>query len=232
MINLKYFLRILSFTILLFSANINFAQNFSIEYGRVNSIFDYRNSDGEKLDNLLSDINNHIGIAVKVPITKPAFYALVEANYNQYGAEGSDSEVGNYYNWKANYIGLDLGIGYEFFKSDSRRYLQSNGVRADVTIFTHAAISCEYLMNGTQTINSQVYDLVGVEQFDKPFVFGKGSLGVAYYATRTLSVYLQYTGAMSYEVFKSESDDNEHLKYITHTLSLGVQICFPYKNYY
>lgn len=202
------------------------AQSFSFEYGRLISIFDYKNSEGEKLDNLQGTTNNHFALTYKMPIRRSKFFFLSDIAYNQYGAIGSDALVGNFYEWKVNYVGLNVGAGYEFFKLDS--YLNYQNVNTDqgFTFYIQASAAFEYLVQGTQTINNTTYNLIGVEQFDKPFVFAKGGIGVTYYASKTLSVYLQYVGGMGFNVFKSKTD-KEDLRYITHTISFGVAISLP-----
>jgi hypothetical protein len=82
-------------------------------------------------------------------------------------------------------------------------------------------------MQGTQTINNQVYNLKGAEQFDKPLLIAQGGIGVKYYASKSIAVFVQYTGGKSFSVFKSDSDDTEKLNIITHTISLGLNISLP-----
>lgn len=217
------------FTILLLivSSYSIIAQQISFEYGKVISKFDYTNSDGEALENIQGSTNNHIGVGWRMPIKQSDFYFISNVSYNKYSANGSDATVFNYYNWEANYLGVNLGAGYEFLKSKS--FLNVRNVNTDqgFTIYLHLLASSEFFMQGTQTINNRVYKLNGVEQFDKPFVFGKVGLGLMYYASKTFSVYTEYTGGMSFPVFKSDSGDNEELNLITHVICFGVTINLP-----
>ena len=204
------------------------AQQFNLEFGKVLSSFEYKNSEGEGLDNLRGTTNNHIEIGFRMPIRKTQAYFTSGVSYNKYGATGSDNAVGNYYEWNVNYVGVNIGVGYEFFKSSSFLNLQNVNTDQGFTFFVQLSGASDFLVQGTQTINDDVYDLIGVEQFDKPFIFAYGGIGVAYYATKTFSVYAKYLGGMSFPVFKTEGD-NEELYYITHTICLGVSISLPAK---
>ena len=220
---------ILFIAIFYFIDGIVNAQQFNIEFGKLISGFDYTNSDGEKLENLQGTTNNHFAVGFNMPIRRTKFYFLSNLAFNKYGALGSDAAVGNYYSWEVNYIGLGIGAGYEFFKLNTFLNYQNVNTYQGFTFFIQASSSFEYLMLGTQIINNQTYDLKGVEQFDKPFVFTNGALGVRYYATKTLSAYFTYSFGYGFPVAKSEND-NEVLKYITHTFSLGVSISLPAKS--
>lgn len=210
-----------------FGNKIQNAHIFSFEYGRVISKFDYKNSDGERLANLQGSINNHLAIGWKMHFKTSKLYMLSGISYNKYGAKGSDQTLGNYYDWDVNYLGVNLGLGYEFLKTKSDfnfPYISSN---PGITFNIQLSVASDFLVKGTQTINNMVYDIVGVEQFDKPFIFVYGGCGVTYYATKQISVNLEYTGGKSFSVFKSNSGDNESLNYITHIISLGVFISLP-----
>ena len=199
----------------------------SFEYGRVLSSFDYKDSDGDKLSNLEGSIHNHLAVGWKMHFKTSKLYILSGLSYNKYGAKGSDQNLGNYYDWNVNYIGVKLGVGYEFFKTKS--YFNFPYVSADpgITFNIQASVASDFLVKGTQTINNMVYDIVGVEQFDKPFIFAYGGIGVNYYPTKEISIYLQYNGGKGFSVFKSESNDNENLNYITHIISLGISVSLP-----
>jgi len=220
--------KILLMTVFYFIYGIINAQQFNIELGKLISNFDYTNSDGEKLDNLQGTTSNHFGVSFNMPIRRTKFYFLSGLAYNKYGASGSDIAVGNYYQWDVNYVSLSVGGGYEFFKLNTFLNYQNVNTFQGFTFYVQASGAIEFLVQGTQIINNATYNLIGVEQFDKPFVFAYGGIGVRYYATKTLSAYFQYTGGMSFSVFKSKEDD-ETLNYITHTFSLGVGISLPAK---
>jgi len=208
------------------SARLN-TMRFGLEYGRIVSKFAYKNSAGEPLENLYGGTDDHLAIQGKFPIKKSNIYFLSSLEQNTYAARGSDNLVGNYYDWSVKYLGINVGIGYEFTDFDFYYYRLKANRSPVLSLFGQATVGPEFLIQGSQTINNQVYDLRGAEEFDRPFLFARGGLGTVYYASDVFSVYLQYMGGMGFPVFKAESASDEDLKYITHTISLGVQINLP-----
>ena len=203
------------------------AHIFSLEYGKIISTFDYKNSDGDRLENLENQTNNHLRLGWRMHFKTSELYMLSGISYNKYGAKGSDPSLGNYYEWDVNYVGVNLGVGYEFFKIKSFYNFPYVSADQGITFFLQASIASDFLVQGTQTINSDIYDLIGVEQFDKPFIFAYGGIGIAYYASKTISVNGIYTYGQSFSVFKSDSNDQEKLNFITHAFSLGISISLP-----
>lgn len=206
--------------------NVRNAHIVSLEYGRVISSFDYKNSDGKKLTNLQGSINNHLDLGWKMHFKTSKLYLLSGLSYNKYGAKGSDQALGNYYDWEVNYIGIRAGIGYEFLKTKSFFNFPYVSGYPGITFSIQASVASDFLVKGTQKINNQVYDLIGVEQFDTPFLFAFGGIGINYYPTKEISIYLQYNGGKGFSIF-SDSNDQEKLNYITHVISLGIAISLP-----
>jgi hypothetical protein len=200
------------------------AQQINFEYGKVFSKFDYTTSTGTKAMNLQPGINNHLGGTFQINPFQNGFYFLGDLNFNKYSASGSDSIHNNVYTWDANYLGTGLGFGYEFFKSDAYFNFKNLEREQGFTLYLQAMATTEFLMQGTQQINSDIYNLKGMEQFDKPFVFTYGGLGVGYYPSKTISVFIEYMFGKSFQVFKSKIDTSEKFSIVTHTVSLGFTV--------
>ena len=212
--------------ILFLAISVN-AQQISLEYGKVISKFDYTNSDGTKPDNMQGSTNNHLLLGLNWPVTSLDFYVLSGLALNKYIAKSSDEILNNFYEWDVNYLNINVGFGYEFLKSNSLLNVRNTNTESAFTFYAQFCTGTEFLLSGTQTINNNVYSLNGVEQFDKPKIFVKGGLGVKYYASKSISVYVEYMGGKSFSVFKSKSGDQEKLNFITHTISLGIGIMLP-----
>lgn len=208
------------------------AQQFSSQFGNVISSVEYKNSEGEELDNLQGSTNFYVEMGIKLPIRKSNFYFLSGVAYNKYGAKGSNEEKKSSFDFKANYIGINIGAGYEFFKGNSFLNIKNSNTDQGFTFYAQFAIAPEFLIQGTQTINTstinnKVVNLKGAEQFDKPIFFVRGGIGAIYYASKTISVFAQYMGGRSFALIKSDSNDNEEMYFITHTISTGLSISLP-----
>ena len=211
------------FFILLFITTLCVSgQQVFIESGSAISAFDYKNSDNESLDNLHGSNNlfMQIGYRTISPVSRLNYSAGI--SYIGYGAMGSDSTVGNYFEWDVRYLGIDLGLEYEIIK---KRF--TTGSLSDLTVYIKATLSPELLVHGTQTVNNEVYNLIGVEQFKYPFVFARGGAGVSYSITRMITVYAEYMGGKGFPLKIGDPDDKEKLRINNHNIGFGLYVNLP-----
>lgn len=193
-----------------------FGQQIVFDLGRVSTRFDYEDSEGKATENLHPSRNfsyaagfrNHLG---------GAFFWSAMLSYNRYGMEGSDPLYDNRYKWDVSYLGADLGMDFEFLKKKQLR------------LHARLEASPQFMLEGTQQINNQIYDLKGVEQFDKPFLFGRGGLGATYCADNRVAVSLRYMYGKGFPMGKS--NDGEVLRLNTHTVTIGVLVSLKYCSY-
>ncbi len=213
------------FLISLFLASLIFtapAQQVFLETGMIISSFDYKTSDGTKLENLKGSVNGCFGLGVRMPVMKSQWNALLEVSDNKYGATSSDPELGNFSEWEVSYLGINLGADYEFFKPK-----MINIDRNGLSFYIRGLIATEFLLSGKQKLNSQVYDLSGVEEFDKPVFFIKGGIGGNYYLTRDYIVFAQYIFGRS--ILFGNYSGQEKLNFTTHAITLGITADLRYK---
>jgi len=192
-------------------------QQFYLETGMVISSFNYRNSDGDRLTDLKGTNLNGFGIGAAMPVMKSPWMVFLELSNNKYGATASDPEIGNFSEWDVSCLGLTLGGSYEFFKPR-----MINIDREGFSVTVRAALAPELLIAGKQKLNSQVYDLSGEEEFDKPFFFVKGGVSVNYYLTRNYIVFSRYMFGRS--LLFGNYDGQEKLNIMSHTISLGFAL--------
>ena len=192
-------------------------QQFYLETGMVISSFNYRNSDGDRLTDLKGTNLNGFGIGAAMPVMKSPWMVFLELSNNKYGATPSDPEIGNFSEWDVSCLGLTLGGSYVFFKPRMIN-IDREGFSATV----RAALAPELLIAGKQKLNSQVYDLSGEEEFDKPFFFVKGGVSVNYYLTRNYIVFSRYMFGRS--LLFGNYDGQEKLNIMSHTISLGFAL--------
>jgi hypothetical protein len=198
------------------------AQQIFLETGMVISSFNYKTSDGSKLENLKGSVKSCFGLGVRIPVMKSQWNVLLEISDNKYGATSSDPELGNFSEWDVSYLGINLGADYEFFKPK-----MINIDRNGLSFYIRGLLASEFLLSGKQMLNSQVYDLSGEEEFDKPTFFVKGGIGGNYYLTRDYIVFAQYVFGRS--ILLGNYSGQEKLNYITHAITLGITVDLTYK---
>lgn len=199
-----------------------FSQQVYLEMGKTISSFDYKNSDGNTLDNLRGSTHNYMKLGYHSNFLVQQLNYLVGVSFNGYGASGSDDKLGNYYDWDISYLGLDLGIDYELFK---KRYTTNN--LSDFSFYLKASVSPEIPIYGTQTINHKEYDIIGTEQFKYPFLFVRGGLGIRYSITSSITAYLQYMGGKGFPLKFGDSEDKEKLRILGHNFGFGLFFGLP-----
>jgi hypothetical protein len=214
--------RILFIIIVSASAMSLSGQQIYLETGIVRSSFDYKNSDGNSLDNMHGEIHNFISVGFHTYSSVKRLNYFAGLQLNQYGAKGSDESVGNYFDWNVHYLGLELGADYELFK---KRYTIRN--LSDLTFYLRVSVTPEILISGTQTINNNVYNVVGIEQFKYPYLFARGGCGVSYSVSRTFSLFLQYMGGRGLPLKIGDREDKEKLRINSHTIGFGLSIDLP-----
>jgi len=210
------------------------AQQILLETGKVLSRFKYENSAGEAPENLRPETNSFFGVGFRTQVSDKLdrFHWLAGISYNQYSASGSDTTYGNYYQWDVNYLGVNIVMDYEFLKK--REFIER---KRGFAFYARAIASTEFLVLGTQTLNHQVYNLSGVEQFDRPFLFLRGGVGATYCVTKDLALFGQYAGGIGLPI-KGPSEGEEKLQIVTHQFGIGVMIslgnckyCYTNHNY-
>jgi hypothetical protein len=217
----------LFFVLLFFPATIVSGQQIYLETGTAISAFDYRNSDGEKLENLHGSNHFFLQTGYHTISTVNRLNYSAGISYIGYVSSGSDISVGNFFEWEANYIGIDLGLDYEIIK---KRFTSSS--LSDLSVYLKATISPEVLVHGTQTINEQVYNLVGAEQFKYPFLFARGGAGISYSVNRLVAVYGEYMGGYGLPIKIGDKDDKEKLRIFNHNFGFGLLVNLPaYKSW-
>jgi len=182
------------------------SQQLYFEGGKTQSAFDYKNSSGESLNNLQSTSNTYLGLGYRSPLVKERLFINLGGSFTEYGAIGSDAALDNYYEWNLNYLGANLSFDYEFFKP------------GNFTFYLKAGASAEFLVQGTQTLNNQVYSLFHQDDFKSGIYVLKGGIGMQYKVSENLSVFSLYSRGMS----KSFSVVQGDLKIKTHNFGFGV----------
>ncbi|GAA4812213.1 outer membrane beta-barrel protein [Litoribaculum gwangyangense] len=191
-----------------------FSQQLYMELGSTVSSFDYTNSQGLPLNNLLSKSDSYFGMGYRQVINneKTLFLAL-GLTYNNYGAIGSESSVDNFFEWDVSYLGIKAGLDYRIFQL------------RDLSFYVKGSIASEFLIRGNQTINNDVFDLVGEEEFNNNILFLRVGLGIQYPISNSTAIYAGYSYGKS--VLISSGENAEKLKLNAHQFGIGFIINLP-----
>ena len=204
-------------TLLLFMVSIStFGQQLYMGLGKTISRFDYRNSSGQPLDNLLSKSDFYIEMGYRDVLNNAeTLYVSIGGIYDGFGAIGSDRTLDNYFEWDVSYAGVQGGLEYKLFSlRDFSFYLGGN-------------VSLEFLIRGTQTINNQVYNLVGEDEFNGSIFFFSGGLNMTYPISRNTLITATYSYGKTALIGKGNTTDQEQLNLLVHKIGFGIIINLP-----
>jgi len=210
----------LLFSLIAFSAT---SQQLYLEMGRVNTKFDYINSDGSSLQNVTGKSNIFMALGYNhfVPKTRVSIFAGLA--YNKYGANSSDELLNNYFEWDLSYIAPHVGLGYEFFKP-----LEMLPEFRGFTVTIKGAIATEFMLKGSQMVNNLVYDLNDLEPYKSPVFYYRCGVQVNYYLSKNLVCFAQLTAAKSArieELLYGKLINHEELRFKTQSFGFGIAYC-------
>ncbi len=192
-----------------------YSQQLYLETGKTVSLFNYKNSEGAALENLLSKPNTYIAMGYRSVLKENKLYLSVGGTYNGYGAIGSDRALDNYFEWDVSYIGAEVGLDLNLFRL------------RNFTFYLKGSTSLEFLVRGTQTINNQVFNLVGEDEFNDKIFFVRGSLGMLYPISNNTSIMANYKIGRTVLIEKGNATDQEELNLTSHQFGIGLIINLP-----
>ena len=199
--------------LILYTAN-TFSQQIYLEAGNTLSSFDYKNSQGERLDNLQASSHSFMTIGYRNQVFIENLNIFLGTSYARYGAIGSDDSVGNYMEWDLNYLQINVGLDYELFKINNLQF------------YIKGSSSVAFLLQGTQTLNNSVINLNNQEDFSKA-VFGfRAGFGFSFPVSETITLYAQFMQGRSFNLKEGTTNisDQESLRIISNNIGFGVLI--------
>lgn len=206
--------------IFLYTGINSFGQQIYVEGGKTMSSFDYKNSQGNGLDNLQSTPHSFMAIGYRDQILVKNLNVLLGTSYAGYGARGSDDVVGNYMEWDLNYLEFNIGFDYELLKIKK------------ATFYIKGTASAEFLLQGVQILNHRVIDLKNNDNFDKTLFDFRGGFGFSHPVSENLSFYAQYMHGKSLALKNGTANtvDQEELRIVSNNISFGLLIHIAKKN--
>ncbi len=196
--------------LLLMTLTINSQQLF-VEGGKSLTSFEFENSQGENLDNLQSTNQSYISLGYRKNVVQDILHIIVGTGIRSYGAIGSDDAVNNFFEWETTYLDLSAGLDVRVFQANN------------LSFYLRGTTAAEFMLQGTQTLNSQVFNLVGEEDFDKPNFFIRAGTVIEYNVTETMSVYFKYAYAKSLQKLNVVNGQSK-LGFKSHDIGFGLFI--------
>jgi hypothetical protein len=198
----------ITLVLLLLTATISSAQQLYVEGGKTSSTFDYKNSQGNSLENLQATTNSFMAIGYRNQLFTKNLNLSLGANYTGYGAIGSDDVVGNFMEWDVNYAGLNVGLDYNLFNIKK------------ASVYVKGGASAAFFVQGTQTLNNSVIDLKNNDDFDTTFVAMQIGAGFSHPISEDLSFYVQYVYGKSFDMASGDPE----LKITSSNVGFGLLI--------
>ncbi|WP_456461956.1 outer membrane beta-barrel protein [Lutibacter sp.] len=200
--------------LLVLVATATFAQQIYIEGGKTLASFDYKNSQGVRLENLQATPHSFMTVGYRDQLFIKNLNISLGTSYAGYGAIGSDNTVGNYMEWDVNYLEFNTGLDYRLFKIKKAH------------VYIKGTASMAFLVQGTQTINNMVIDLKNQDDFDKTVFDFRAGFGFRHLISKNLAFYVQYMRGKSLKLKDGTAvtDDQEELRYVSDNISFGLLI--------
>ncbi len=191
------------------------AQQIFFEAGPVISSFHYTDSQGTALKDLQSKTKGFLTVGYRQILNdKRNLFLLGSLSYMGYASEGSSAALDVHYSWDVRYIGISPGIEYTFLQ------------HRDFKFFLRAIPSIEFLVHGSQTINNDVYDLKGEDEFDSHIVYARAGPGIQFPIAKNAMAQLAYSYGYSFQIAATGASQ-ENLNISTHQVSVGLVINLP-----
>ncbi|MBL7964109.1 MAG: hypothetical protein JNM31_09745 [Flavobacteriales bacterium] len=201
------------------------SQQFYLLTGMNRSEFLYKDSQGRSLEGMDPQVGMTLASGVRQAFKRhqPTWFFTAGLVYEHYGMRGTSPDAyRHYYEWRTTYLGLNLGVERDLFTLNGR-----NKGGKGVTFYLGAAVAPEFMIKGSQTVNNEVYDLRGVEQFDAPFLFLRGTAGFNYCVSNRVAVVVNYAFAHGARFPGIAPPDDEQLAIRTHNIGVGILVAFP-----
>ncbi|MCH9659542.1 MAG: porin family protein [Bacteroidetes bacterium] len=204
----------LLFIILLGLGSTLYGQQVYVESGRNTSSFEFKNNQGEYLQNLQTKTKSYVGAGYKHNLYK-GLSLTTGLSYNSFGAIGSDDTVGNFFEWDIDYVGLNLGLEYDFPLTEN------------VALYIMVTANGEWMVDGVQTINDQVFNVKDIEEFNDIALFFRSGGGVRIALSEKAKIYAQYLYGSGLALDDNNDSEVTELRINVHSLAIGVLVDIP-----
>lgn len=183
------------------------AQELYIDGGKSITTFKFKDVLSRELQDLQSTNLSYIDLGYRGRLFTESINFVAGAGINSYGAVGNDN-FGNYLAWETTYASFYAGLDAELFTI------------GDFAFHLKGVIGPEAMLQGTQTLNNDVFDVLNEQDFDTPFIFIKGAASFEYSVAERTAIFFQYRFARGSQIRRNESGAD--LGYLSNDFGIGL----------
>lgn len=206
---MKY-LSLVLISLALFMSEAN-SQQIMVESGKSITSLSFNNFQSTSLGNIQPTTQKYISFGYRKRALKDILYIIAGSGVHSYGAKGSDNNQ-NFFEWETTYFSIYTGVEVKIIRYQSLEF--SLRIR----------VSPEFIIQGVQTLNNQVFNLVGQEDFDKANLFLRGGAMAEYGLIYSMSLFVQYKYGVSTQLANPSLDNRGKLQFQSHDIGFGIVI--------
>jgi len=184
-----------------------YCQELMTETGLSFTSFNFKDSQGNNLENVQPATTNFLNLGYRHNLLNKTLHFVGGLSFNKYEAIGSNDPINLYYKWETTYLAPFLGLDVKLIGSEK------------VAFYLRTTTSLEFMLQGTQTLNNQIFNLKNVEEFDTAKLLFRGGAIIDYSISETLSIFTHFKYGQS-----TESGDTQKLKFNTTEIGIGLAV--------
>lgn len=197
----------ISLLFVLLSASGGQAQELFIDGGKSVTTYKFTDVLNNDLNDLQSSNHSYVDVGYRGKLFTEAINFVGGFGVHTYGATGNDA-FNNLLIWETTYASINLGIDAEMFTV------------GDFSFHLRATAGPEIMLQGTQTLNNQVFNILNEQDFETPFVFIRGGASLEYNVAENMALFFQYRFGLGSQINKS--DTGAELKYVANDFGIGL----------
>ena len=199
----------------LFLSSTLSAQQIYSEIANSTTNFEFLNSDGVAYNSFHAESNNSISIGYIHKLqNQKGLSAYAGLSYAGFSAIGSDTTYNNYISYSLSYAQLNFGLEQQVDEL----------LDGDVKFYVKGHVSTGIMVNGSQTLNSNVYDVKDHDDFGTILLSGLVGGKVSLAISDRSSIYTQFMYGINDPIPVDRTADIERVRMTSAILSLGVVV--------
>ncbi|MEL6812425.1 MAG: hypothetical protein AAFP76_13925 [Bacteroidota bacterium] len=183
------------------------AQELYIDGGKSVTNFKFRDVLAEELQDLQSTNHSYVDVGYRGKLLTKAINFVGGFGFHTYGARGNNN-FQEFLEWEATYAAIYAGIDVEVF------------TLGDFAFHVRGTAGPEIMLQGTQTRNNLVFDILNEEDFDTAFIFLRGSALLEYSVSENAALLFTYRFGRGSQI--NNSATGADLQYTSNDFGIGI----------